>query len=89
MGGPDPIRMTIPHDLRALMERELVMDEDLSRVMAHADKTGQYVIDPSTQDRTAHLRHGFVTFWVRFSVNPDGVHTVKSFYTHRMSIKGE
>ncbi|MDR2109502.1 MAG: NAD(P)-binding protein [Coriobacteriales bacterium] len=79
----------IPEGVRAVMQRELMLDEDVEAVIAHARETRASVFNPANDEYTAHLRRGYNTFWVRFAQLDESRYELRSVYSHRMSIAAE
>ena len=91
--GAPPVRLRIDDAVRAVMEDRLILDEDLHRVIAHAESTGQVLLDPRTGRRLAHYRPRAVTYWVEYTVQravddtQDGdVYVVHRAYSHRVQV---
>jgi hypothetical protein len=84
----NPLGLDIPPKVWESMERQLVLREDVERVVSHAQKTGERFFNPESACYSASLRIGDVTYWVRYreaggDVQVDGV------YSHRMEIVRE
>jgi Fe-S oxidoreductase len=84
--GDTMILHMTPETRRRIDERR-ILDDDIRRVVAHAEQTGQRLKDA----RNGHLRacHAMetVTFWVDYAPAEDGFF-IHNAYSHRMKIKG-
>ncbi|MEJ2718292.1 MAG: (Fe-S)-binding protein, partial [Deltaproteobacteria bacterium] len=84
---PD-VTLHIADHVRDLMERRMILVEDLQQVIRWAEKTGNRLVHRETGNYLAHYRPGTVTYWVEYSRAEDG-YTVHNAYTHRMEIVEE
>uniref|UniRef100_B8DK01 4Fe-4S ferredoxin-type domain-containing protein n=3 Tax=Nitratidesulfovibrio TaxID=2802295 RepID=B8DK01_NITV9 len=87
--------LRIGPDMRVVMERRRILDDDLRGVIAEAERAGRYFIDTDTGIRLACLRRVRVTHWVGYEPVSGGagngaggdavpVHTIRQAYAHRM-----
>ncbi|HET9658113.1 MAG TPA: hypothetical protein VFP72_22360, partial [Kineosporiaceae bacterium] len=84
-----PVRLRIDDAVRAMLEDRLILDEDLQRVIEHAERAGADFVDPRTGHRLAHHRPRTVTYWVEYGVeaDPEGaVYVVHRAYSHRLQV---
>ncbi len=79
------IKLFISDDVRDLMERRMILVEDLLRVIKWAETTGTKLVQKKTGHLLAHYRPGNVTYWVEYSPVQDGV-IVHNAYSHRMEV---
>lgn len=88
MDGPDPIdtiQLIISEAVRARLEKRLILDEDMRRVIAHAERTGRRLIHPDTGHFLATHKPVAVTYWVEYA--PVGeAYEIFNAYSHRMEI---
>ncbi len=82
------IRLTIPEQLRCLMEERMILVEDLQQVIQWAERTGNKLVHMETGHSLAHYRPGTVTYWVEYSAD-EGSFTVHNAYSHRMELVEE
>ncbi|APG24594.1 MULTISPECIES: pyridine nucleotide-disulfide oxidoreductase/dicluster-binding protein [Syntrophotalea] len=75
-----------PEIQRRIDERR-ILEDDIQRVIAHAEKTGQRLIDKRNGNFRACQALENVTFWVEYAPEDQGF-TVYNAYSHRMKIKG-
>jgi glutamate synthase (NADPH/NADH) small chain len=62
-----PLRLRIAPDVLATMEDRLILVEDVQRVIAHAEATGERLRDPRSGHLLARHRPRAVTYWVEYS----------------------
>lgn len=90
-----PLTLRIGPDMRVVMERRRIVDEDLRGVIAEAERAGRYFIDADTGMRLACLRRVRVTHWVGYEPVPGGAgdgaggdatpaYAIRQAYAHRM-----
>jgi Fe-S oxidoreductase len=89
MDGTQPgyagINLVMSDEVRARMERRLILVEDIQRVIDQAERTGQRLRDPGTGHLLAYFKPTAVTYWVEYA--PEGeVFVVYNAYSHRMEI---
>ncbi|MBO7667529.1 MAG: NAD(P)-binding protein [Firmicutes bacterium] len=87
--APEPenahIRLDISPDIRAVLDRERLTEDDLRRVLDYAERTGLWFEDESGL-RIAHLDLGVITVWLEYR-EADGVFIPEKVYRHRMKIE--
>lgn len=74
--------------VRADMERKLILEEDVARVVAQAEASGAKLKDRTTGRTVASARLGSLTCWVEYDVVPAGV-VVHRAYGHRMTVEAK
>jgi glutamate synthase (NADPH) small chain len=89
MDGTQPsyeaIKLVISDEVRARMERRLILLEDIQRVIEQAERTGRRLRDPATGHLLAYFKPTAVTYWVEYA--PEGeAFAVYNTYSHRMEI---
>ncbi|MGI6657576.1 MAG: pyridine nucleotide-disulfide oxidoreductase/dicluster-binding protein [Desulfobulbus sp.] len=77
------IRLLVKPEVRSLLERRRILDEDICKVIHHAESTGRYLIDPAHGRRLAMLRPVRTTYWVEYEPE-DGGYRIHNSYSHRM-----
>lgn len=83
----EPMRnLLIPDDVKHVLEKRMILEQDLSRVIDYAEASRDYIQDQSTGHCLASLRVGCVTYWVEYSVE-DGGCTVYDAWSHRMEVR--
>ncbi len=82
---PEPrLRLLFAPELTARMDKDLLLEEDVRRVVEHCESTGEKLLH-SDGGFSGRLRLGVVTCWVRYRPEDDGFRIIQ-VYSHRMSI---
>ena len=76
----------IPEELRPLLEKRMILDQDIQRTIDSAEQSGDIIEDRLTGRRLASLRVACVTYWVEYS-EQDGAYLVHDAYSHRMEVR--
>jgi hypothetical protein len=79
------IRLCLPDDLVARMEAEFITEDDVRRVIHHAEVSGTKLSCPPSGRFIAHHRPSLITYWVEYAPVGD-VYEVYNVYCHRMQI---
>ena len=79
------IKLSIPDKVRDLMERRMILVEDLQQVIEWAESTGSKLVQKKTGHYLAHYRPGTVTYWVEYSADQEGF-IIHNAYSHRMEV---
>ena len=81
----DPIKLIISPEAAQIMEKRMVLAEDIRKVIAHAEATGEKMEDTATGRLRASYRPVAVTYWVEYSVRESGFE-IHNVYSHRMEV---
>jgi NADPH-dependent glutamate synthase beta subunit-like oxidoreductase len=81
----DPIKLLISPEVVQLMEQRMILAEDVQKVIAHAESTGEKIEDTVTGRYLASYRPVAVTYWVEYSAIDMGFE-VHNVYSHRMEV---
>ncbi|HTG01967.1 MAG TPA: heterodisulfide reductase-related iron-sulfur binding cluster [Nitrospirota bacterium] len=87
MDGPG-IKLIISPEIQAILERRMILEEDLQQVVRHAEKTGEKIKNLKTGRILARYRPVSVTYWVEYSIGDSGI-VIHNAYSHRMEVFGE
>ena len=68
------------------MDDRMILTDDVIAVLNDFRETGEAIQDSDTGLLIARKRVGNATFWVAFSITPDGAYTVHRAYSHRMNV---
>lgn len=79
------IKLEMRPGVRTLLEERRILDEDLQRVIHHAETSGKKFRHPGTGRFKASFRPRAVTFWVEYDRTAEGF-IVHSAYSHRMEV---
>ncbi len=89
MSDPVPeIDLIVPEDVRAEMERKLILVEDVARAIAQAEATGKKLKNKATGHLIATHRAGEFTCWAEYEVTPAGI-LLHRAYGHRMQVEAK
>ena len=80
-------RLIIDPEVRHILEDRRILDDDLKKVIAHAEETADRLVHPETGRIRAAYKPVNVTFWVEYSTAEDGF-VVHNAYSHRMEVVG-
>lgn len=76
----------ISNHVRDLMEKRMILVEDIQQVVEWAEQTGQKLVHREDGRFLAHDRAGTVTYWVEYSPT-DGAYMIHNTYSHRMHVE--
>jgi NADPH-dependent glutamate synthase beta subunit-like oxidoreductase len=79
------IKLQIAPQVRVLLEERRILDEDLQKVIHHAEISGEKFYDPETGRFKAAFRPYKATFWVEYGPSNEGF-VVFNAYFHRMEL---
>jgi Fe-S oxidoreductase len=80
-----PMELEIAPEVLALLERRMILLEDVRKVIEHAERTGLKLEDPRSGHLLASHRPVEVTYWVEYSPAGPGFR-VHGAYSHRMKV---
>jgi hypothetical protein len=82
------IKLEIGDMVRARMETRHILDDDIKRVIDHAEKTGSKLYQPGNDFLLSKLRVKEVYFYVEYSPI-EGGYEIHSAYAHRFLLTGD
>ena len=89
MSEPQPeLDLVVPDDVRADMERKLILVEDVARAIAEAERTGRKLTDKATGRSIATLRIGEFTCWAEYEATAQGF-VLRRAWGHRMQVEAK
>ena len=80
------VSLIIPEQVREVMEERMILKGDVSKVIQHAESTGNKLINTESNTYIAYFKPVSVTYWVEYSLQEDGV-LIHNAYSHRLEIK--
>lgn len=85
---PPTVKVVIPEDVGRILDERLILVDDIVKVIAHAETTGDKLQDTASGHYLAYFRPVAVTYWVEYSPQADGF-VVHNAYSHRIEILGQ
>jgi len=82
------MKLIIDPEVSELLERRMILEEDLLKVLGHAERTGEKIKDVKTGRFLARHRPVSVTYWVEYSAGEAGF-IIHNAYSHRMEVSGD
>lgn len=82
------VKLYISDEVRELMEKRMILEEDLREVIDWAEKNQARLVHKDTGHFLAHYRPNKVTYWVEYSPHEDG-YMIYNTYCHRMEVLEE
>ncbi len=86
--GDESVKLSVPDDVRDVMQDRLILIEDLQKVIGWAEETGFKLVSSRSGRFLAHHTVANVTYWVEYYPSDEGF-TVHNAYSHRMKIREE
>jgi Fe-S oxidoreductase len=83
------IKLVISGQLREKMDRELILEYDIAKVIFEGEKSGYIGRDPDTDSYFAYFPIGGLTLWVSYRRGSEGQYIVENAYAHRIHIINE
>ncbi|MBS3976699.1 MAG: NAD(P)-binding protein [Syntrophomonadaceae bacterium] len=79
------IKLIIPEAVGDVMEDRMILREDVAKVIAHAEKSGNKFKNMENNSFIACFKPVSVTYWVEYTSQGDGF-LVRNAYSHRLEI---
>lgn len=79
------IQLKLAAGLQEKMDRELILLEDVKKVIHYAQTTGNRLLDKNTGCYISYLQEGIITYWVTYLLRDD-CYEVVNVYCHRVHI---
>ena len=83
---PVPVKLSVSREVMALLERRMILLDDIRAVVHHAESTGAKLEDRATGHSLASYRPACVTYWVEYSPGESGI-VIHNAYSHRMQVE--
>ena len=80
------VELEISAEVLKLLEKRMILVEDVRRTIAHAEQSADKVENPATGRSLASFRSTCVTYWVEYSAR-DAAFVVHNAYSHRMEVR--
>ncbi len=82
------IRLVIPAEVQEMLEKRLILVEDIQQVLEMAERTGARLVNKQTGHSLAYQKLGSVTYWIEYTLQ-DGAYLIHKAYSHRMELAEE
>ena len=82
------MKLEISDTVRSYMETRHILDDDLKRVIDHAEKTGEKLYQPDNKILLSKLRVNEVYFYAEYEPIEGGF-KIYSAYSHRFRLEGD
>ncbi len=82
----EKIRLNLTETVKSQIEDRLILVEDIQKVIAYAEQSGNRMFNPTTNRYLAYFKPASVTYWVEYSPLEDGSFDIYKAYSHRMEI---
>ncbi len=83
----ETITLVIAPDVREILEKRRILDEDLKQVIHEAESSGGSLVHPQSGHLKACSRRYQATIWVEYSASSEGF-VIHNAYSHRMTVTG-
>jgi NADPH-dependent glutamate synthase beta subunit-like oxidoreductase len=84
---PAAVKVVIPDNVLRIMEDRMILVDDVTHVIAHAESTGCKMQDAGSGYYIAYFQPASVTYWVEYQPQGEGF-VVRNAYCHRLNITG-
>jgi hypothetical protein len=75
-------------EMAELLDSRHILDDDIRKVIFHAEHTGKHLINPHNNHRLASYKPVRVTYWVEYEPGAQG-NVIHNAYSHRMQLPEE
>ena len=80
--------LLISPDVRAALEKRLILAEDIQKVIGHAVTSKEWFANQDTGHNLAYFKPNLITYWVEYTVSGE-VYQIFDAYSHRMDFQGD
>ena len=80
------VNLHISEELKALLEKRMILVEDVRRTIEYAERTADKIENPITGRSLASFCSACVTYWVEYSAH-ESAFMVHNAYSHRMEVR--
>ncbi|HTZ19155.1 MAG TPA: heterodisulfide reductase-related iron-sulfur binding cluster, partial [Dissulfurispiraceae bacterium] len=84
-GEEKGFELCISQEISTVLEKRMILVEDVQKVINHAESTGIKIKDGKTGRFIAHYKPVSVTYWVEYSHHDSGFE-IHNAYSHRMQV---
>jgi Fe-S oxidoreductase len=79
------IKLIISDETMDLLEKRLILKEDIQKVLYHAEKCQTIVYNAKTGNLVAHFKPRIITYWVEYTKESDR-YIIHNAYSHRLEL---
>lgn len=83
------LKLEIADNVKTLLDDRHILEDDIRRVIEHAERTGLKLYQPGTHRFLSKLRIYQALFYVEYSSSEKGVYTIDTAYLHRFKLGDE
>ena len=83
------LKLEIADEVKTLLDERHILEDDIRRVLEHAESTGLKLYQPGTQNFLSKLRIYQALFYVEYSSAGKGTYTIHTAYLHRFKLGDE
>lgn len=84
----EKISIRVSPQVREILEKRRILDEDIRKVIFHAQQSGKTFFNEDTGHYKASFKPHNVTFWVEYSMD-EITFDIHNAYSHRMEVIGQ
>lgn len=81
----DGLPLVLTDAVRTVLEERMILEEDIRQVLAHAEASGNRLLNQHTGRYTAYHQPACVTYWVEYLPSEAG-YVIFNAYSHRLEI---
>jgi hypothetical protein len=82
------LKIDVPEKVQSLLDERGILEDDVRRVIEHAERTGLKLYHPENKYFLSKLRLGETMFYVEYLTEQD-THKIYTAYTHRFKLGEE
>lgn len=82
----EEIKLQISEEVKQLLGERYISEDEVRRVIHHAEEEGEKLYQPEANRYLAKLRIGEATFYVEYSIEEEG-YVVRSAYAHKSEVE--
>lgn len=82
----DTLVLHISDSVKGMMDERMIRVADVKKVIAHAENTGEMIMDAASGRLIAHLVIGNITCWAEYSERGGG-YELHNAYFHRIRVE--
>ena len=80
------LKLHIPEEVQDKMDQQLILLDDVKKVIYWAEKSGTKLFDTKSKRHIAHFREDVFTYWVEYRAK-DSEYEILNVYSHRLKLE--